>query len=93
MRWYVDICKPYFLDADMLYYDDLYLDLDISPEGRIGVLDADELDDALQKGEVTSAEYDLTWRVASSLMDAIEEDQFPLLWLGDAHREMLLKML
>ncbi len=61
----------------VLWYDDLYLDLDISPDGEITLLDVDELDAALRDGEVTALEYELAWREANSLMTAIEEDMFP----------------
>jgi predicted RNA-binding protein associated with RNAse of E/G family len=91
IRFYIDICKRHYVDAQgILWYDDLYLDLDVSPDGEITLLDADELDDALRDGEVTSLEYELAWREANSLMTAIEEDMFPLLWTGGAYRDELL---
>ncbi len=94
IRFYIDICKQHYVDAQgILWYDDLYLDLDVSPDGEITLLDVDELDAALQDGEVTSLEYELAWREANSMMTAIEEDMFPLLWMGDAHRENLLKLI
>ena len=77
----------------ILWYDDLYLDLDISPDGEITLLDVDELDAALRDGEVTALEYELAWREANSLMTVIEEDVFPLLWTSDTYRDDLLKLL
>ena len=85
MRHYVDT-------QGVLWYDDLYLDLDVSPVGEITLLDVDELDAALRDGEVTSLEYELAWREINSLMIAIEEDMFPLLWMSDTQRENLLKL-
>jgi predicted RNA-binding protein associated with RNAse of E/G family len=91
VRWYIDICKQYYLDEQgTLRYVDLYLDLDISPEGKILLLDVDELDEALRQGVITPLDYELAWREVNSLMTAIEEDMFPLLWLGEAHKEQLL---
>ncbi len=88
--WYLDICKRHWLDAQgILWYEDLYLDLDITPDGDVYVLDADELDEALQQGEVSTLEYDLAWRVLDQVMTAIEEDLFPLLWMGEEHRALL----
>lgn len=94
VRWYVDMCKPYFLDQDgVLWFDDLYLDLDISPSWAIELLDVEELDEALAQGEVTSLEYEIAWREANRVITAIEEDRFPLLLMGETHRDLLLQML
>lgn len=93
VRWYIDICKPYLLDEQgMLWYDDLYLDLDVAPSGAVEVLDADELDAALKSGEVTPVDYELAWRELNTVMTALEEDMFPLLWLAEAHYEQMLKL-
>lgn len=93
VRGYVDICKPAMLDTTgVLWYDDLYLDLDIAPSGKIDILDADELDEALRDGNIGPIDYDIAWREVSTLITAIEEDLFPVLWLSEAHREMLLKL-
>jgi predicted RNA-binding protein associated with RNAse of E/G family len=97
VRWYVDICKQHFRDEQgIIWYDDLYLDLDVSPEGAINLLDVDELDDALRQGQVSPTEYELAWKEANALISAIEEDMFPLIstyGLCEAHRETLLKLL
>lgn len=94
VRFYIDICKSNYVDAQgILCYDDLYLDLDVSPAGEITLLDVDELDAALRDGEVTALEYELAWREANSLMTALEEDMFPLLWMSEAYRDDLLKQI
>ncbi len=93
VRWYIDICKQFVLDVhEILWYDDLYLDIDVSPSGQMDLLDVDELDDALRRGLVTPVEYELAWREADRIIMAIEADQFPLLWLSDSHKERLLKL-
>ncbi|QBD81810.1 DUF402 domain-containing protein [Ktedonosporobacter rubrisoli] len=97
VRGYVDICKQYYLDAQgALWYDDLYLDLDVAPSGSALILDAEELDSALGQDEVSPLEYELAWRALSSIMTAIEADAFPLLstyGLIEEHRDRLLKLL
>jgi predicted RNA-binding protein associated with RNAse of E/G family len=91
-RFYIDVCLRHSIDAQgMLWYDDLYIDLDISPDGEITLLDVDELDEALHDGGVSALEYELAWREANSLMTVIEEDMFPLLWTNDMYRDDLLK--
>lgn len=97
VRWYIDICKQHFRDEQgIIWYDDLYLDLDVSTEGVVDLLDVDELDDALRQGQVSPVEYELAWKEANALISAIEEDMFPLIssyGLCEAHRETLLKLL
>ena len=45
-----------FSDPENPCNRDLYLDLVVSPEGRVKVLDEDELSEALDAGEITEAE-------------------------------------
>ena len=93
IRWYLDICKRHWRDEQgIVWYDDLYLDLDISPNGIINVLDVDELDEALKTEGVTHSEYEQAWRVLDSVMSAIEEDMFPLFWLCEEHYQHLLSL-
>lgn len=93
-RWYLDICKQHGRDEQGdVWYDDLYLDLDIAPDGKINILDVDELDEALQQGAVSTFEYNLAWRELDNTLTAIEADMFPLLWLGEEHRELLMNLL
>jgi predicted RNA-binding protein associated with RNAse of E/G family len=93
IRWYLDICKRHWYDEQgILWYDDLYLDLDIAPDGSMHVLDVDELDKALQQGEVTTIEYELAWRELDTVMSSIEENMFPLFWFSEEHRQLLLKL-
>ena len=88
VEWYIDICNRHYLDEQgHVWYEDLYLDLVISFSGDVELLDADELDAALRLNQVSSVEYEVAWREASSLMTAIEQDMFPLLWLLPSHKE------
>ena len=80
-------------ERDVPWYDDLYLDIVISPSGQTLLLDVVELDAALRQGEITATLYDFAWREASTILAALEEDLFPLLWLGETHREQLREAL
>lgn len=94
VEWYVDITKRNYLDErGVLWYEDLYLDLDISPEIEVEILDVDELDEALAQKLITPIEYDMAWRQLSSVMTAIEEDQFPLFWSCIDHLHLLKVLL
>jgi len=88
VAWYIDICNRHYLDGQgRIWYEDLYLDLNVSFDGEVELLDADELDEALRLNQVSSVEYEVAWREASGLMTAIEQDMFPLLWLLPSHKE------
>lgn len=90
VQWYIDIVESMGIDErGVPWYNDLYLDIVVSPLGETLLLDVDELDEALRQGEVTWGQYDFAWRQVSVLLDALELDLFPLLWLSDVHREQL----
>ena len=74
-----------------MWYEDLYLDLDVSPNGQATILDADELDEALAQGIISGLDYELAWREVSSLLTVIEEDALSIFWLCEEHKDMLLK--
>lgn len=96
IQWYVDICREHGLDeTGVPWFDDLYLDLVVYPDGRVVLLDADELDDALAHCAITQAEHDLAWREARRLLAAIEAGQFGPSQLAPrsaAHRALLLRL-
>lgn len=90
VQWYIDVVWRIGIDErGVPWYEDLYLDIVVSAEGETLLLDAAELDEALRQGEVTGVQYDFAWRQASTLLDAIEAELFPLLWLSESHREQL----
>lgn len=90
VQWYIDIVGRMGVNEHGVpWYEDLYLDIVISPLGETQLLDVEELDEALRQDKVTQGQYDFAWRQASSLLDALELDLFPLLWLSDIHREQL----
>lgn len=90
VQWYIDIAGRVGVDErGVPWYEDLYLDIVITPQGETLLLDVEELDEALRLGEVTQSQYDFAWREASALLDALEADMFPLLWLSEAHRALL----
>ena len=60
LLWYIDMIANQGIDADgMPYFDDLYLDLVVYPDGTIVVDDMDELEDALSKRDITQEQYNL----------------------------------
>ncbi|MBR5410601.1 MAG: NUDIX domain-containing protein [Clostridia bacterium] len=61
-----------FVDPDDPGFRDLYLDVILTPGHGIGVLDRDELDEALRTGDVTKAEYDRVLEVGRETVEMLE---------------------
>jgi len=94
VEWYIDICKQHGVtEMGIPWYDDLYLDVTTFPSGHIHVLDAEELDEALQQGVISSTDHELAWREAQRIMQEVQQGTFRLLQLGEKHRELLLRQI
>ena len=86
VHWYFDICKEHGLDeAGVPWWYDLYLDIVVLPTGEAQIFDGDELEAALQRGEMTPEEAALAWREANALLEQIQESRLPLLRLSLEH--------
>ena len=66
--WYIDMIAGQGVDPDgMPWFDDLYLDVLVWPDGDVTVDDRDELDAALAGGEITAALHALALDTADRL--------------------------
>jgi hypothetical protein len=91
VQWYIDICLQHGVSPEGLpWWDDLYLDILVFPKGECHVVDADELDDALQRGFINPVQHQLAWDEANRLMTAIGQQRFSLLSLSLSQRTQLL---
>ncbi len=72
IEWYFDIAKKIGKENDVPYEDDLYLDVVVRPDGKIILLDENELKDALKKFEITKEEYEMAYEEANKLMMLLE---------------------
>lgn len=72
LEYYFDICKNNRLDDKLLVpcYDDLYLDITVL-NGKINILDEDELEDALNNNDITRDDYELVMTVKEKLLREI----------------------
>jgi len=69
--WYFDISRGNFIDEyGMPCTDDIFLDLAIQPNGKKITLDANELQDALDSGEVTEEDFSNAHVVHDQLIDS-----------------------
>ncbi|WP_274361435.1 DUF402 domain-containing protein [Paenibacillus thermotolerans] len=72
VQWYFDIIKSQGLtNGGIPYIEDLYLDVVLLPNGEIYVLDEDELNEALERRQITDADYERSHAATSSLTDAL----------------------
>ena len=66
--WYIDMIAGKGLDPDGIpYFDDLYLDLVLFPDGRIMEDDRDELEEARSEGDITEEQYHLALQTCERL--------------------------
>lgn len=94
VQWYIDICNYHWIDERGIpWWEDLYLDLLVFPDGGCHIVDADELDDALQRGVIDTSLHMLAWQEARHLQSTIQAGTFPLLALANTHRLYLLQSL
>jgi predicted RNA-binding protein associated with RNAse of E/G family len=86
VQWYIDICGSRGVGDDGIpWFDDLYLDIVVLPSRKAVLLDSEELDVALAKGEIDGAQYDLARREAQMLLQEIASGRMALLDLSVRH--------
>ncbi|MGE7882428.1 DUF402 domain-containing protein [Bacillus sp. NPDC094077] len=87
VQYYIDVTKEYNIDERGLpYFDDLYLDVVLLPNGEIYVLDEDELEDAYSMGDVTKEEYELAWHRTKWIVATIKNGEF--YWISILDKEI-----
>jgi len=68
LLWYIDMIAAQGIDADGIpYFDDLYLDLVVYPDGTIIVDDMDELEEALAAKDITQEQFKLAISTSNKL--------------------------
>ena len=68
IEWYFDVTKINATDEKgNPYCDDLYLDAALTPDGKITILDEDELKEALDNGEINQSEFEMAYHVIKKL--------------------------
>lgn len=69
VEWYIDVADKIGTENGVPYEDDLYLDVVIVPNGKIILLDEDELEEAYQNNFITKEQYDLSYKMANEIME------------------------
>lgn len=75
LEYYFDISLENGLDEEskVPYYDDLYTDITIG-NGKVTVLDEDELKEALDKNEISEKEFNLANETRNLLIESIKNN-------------------
>lgn len=82
--WYIDMIAGQGVDElGVPWFDDLYLDLIVNPDGAVVVDDRDELDEALRLGDITAAQHQRALDVCAMLQKGLEGGVVPLQTLTD----------
>ena len=89
VQWYIDICLQNGKENDIPWMDDLFLDIVVLPSGMVIVKDADELEDALEKGIIDKTLHDMAWNEVNKLKSLINKGKLELLNLSIQHKEKL----
>ena len=75
LLWYIDMIARQGIDVDGVpYFDDLYLDLVVYPDGTILVDDMDELKEALSKKDITQEQFNLAIDTSHRLQRGLLSD-------------------
>lgn len=82
--WYIDMIAGQGVDEDGVpWFDDLYLDLIVSPDGTVHVDDRDELDEALRQGDITEEQHRQALDTCATLQKGLESGVSALQTLTD----------
>ncbi len=90
LQLYFDITAGnLFDDTDNPRFRDMYLDIIMNTDGKICILDDDELSDALARGEITSDEYTQTHQACDELYRLLSTHTAEVLnYCRDAHSRL-----
>ncbi|MGE7978563.1 DUF402 domain-containing protein [Psychrobacillus sp. NPDC093200] len=93
VQWYIDICYRHGVDYNGPWWDDLFLDIIVLPSGDYYLIDEDELEEALLKGQINYQQYNHAKQTADKIMDELKENKFDILKQSKAHKNLLLELL
>ena len=90
-EWYFDIVFQNGIEDGMPYEDDLYLDVVIVPDGRIHILDEDELLDARDNNLITDEDVTLAYKTKDYIIDKYGKNIDNLLEISNQLLEIIEK--
>ena len=79
LQWYFDVMQNVGIKDGNPYFEDLYLDVTITPENKIELLDEDEIKEALENNDITQQQYDMAYEEVEKLIKKINGKQAELI--------------
>lgn len=93
VQWYFDIIKGSGVSEDGIpFYDDLYLDVVALPTSEIMLIDEDELQEALDTGDITQQDYDMAYEKSYGIMREISNKLDKLSDFSNKYLEYMEKL-
>ncbi|WP_142413128.1 DUF402 domain-containing protein [Hathewaya massiliensis] len=94
IQWYFDICKGNEIDSRGIpYFYDLYLDVVLLPQGKIMLLDEDELEEAYNIGDITKEDFFMAKELAYRILSELKKDENSIVDFSKNHIEEMEKLL
>ena len=72
IEWYFDIARSIGKEDGIPYENDFYLDVVLSSNGKVILLDEDEFEEAFKENQMTKEEYDEGYKIAYGLMEKLK---------------------
>ncbi|OGO76769.1 MAG: hypothetical protein A2Y23_05885 [Clostridiales bacterium GWB2_37_7] len=92
VQWYIDICRDLgFTDKGIPWYDDLYLDVIVSSDYHVSLIDEDDLNLALKQNVIRQEDFDFAYVEANKLMEQLSQNKLTILDYSKKIYKELLK--
>ena len=91
IEWYFDIARKIGKENSVPFEDDLYLDVVVTSNGDISLLDEDELKEAFDRFEVNKEDYDMAYNEAEQLMNILKDNKEKLKDFTEKYLKEMLK--
>ena len=92
IQWYFDIAKSVGSNEQGIpYWDDLYLDVVVFPNGEFYIKDEDELEEAFNNNYINEDDYKLAKNILNGLVKEIETMENPIFKNSMNHFKYILK--
>lgn len=91
VEWYFDMTKVNSIDENGIpFFYDLYLDIAVSPDFTVTILDEDELQEAVKDKIITTSDYELAHNTCKKIIDNYIPDKSFLVDFFQKHLDILL---
>ncbi|WP_161952955.1 DUF402 domain-containing protein [Paenibacillus sp. EZ-K15] len=93
VQWYIDISRTNGIsDEGIPYWDDVYLDVIVLPDGNFFIKDEDELEEALRQGHIERQDYRLAKETAEKIKLEIRSGENMVINNSIRHFQQLINL-